>query len=162
MEERLLTRVAVFVVLQNAQGEVLLQQRGPNGYLGGYWDFPSGHGEFGEDVRTTAIRELNEEVGLVGKPEDLRLIHIEQYFIEENYINFVFALDSWSGTPKVCEPDKCSAVGWFAMDALPEKCVNAVRSVERRGLGKELSYSITDRESYAVIMGEPFRSYRKG
>jgi len=158
MAERFMTRLAVFVVLRNKKGEILLQQRGPKSYLAGYWDFPSGHGELNESLRDSAVRELYEEVGLTAKPEDLRLIHIDQYFLEINYVNFVFALDAWSGTPKVCEPDKCSAVGWFAEGELPELCVNAVRAVEAAGFTDELTYSVTDRESYARIMGEPFKS----
>ena len=64
MADRFTTRVAVFVIVRNDKGEILLQQRGPEKYLGGYWDFPSGHGELGESLQDTTIRELKEEVGL--------------------------------------------------------------------------------------------------
>ena len=33
--------------------------------IGGHWGFPKGHMEPGEDERTTALREIREEVGLV-------------------------------------------------------------------------------------------------
>ncbi len=155
MTERATTRWAVFVIIRNKAGEILLQQRALGKYLGGYWDFPSGHGEYDEDIRVTTIRELKEEVDLDGKPEDLRLTHIDQYFVEVEYINFVFVLDSWRGTPKVCEPDKCSGVGWFALDKLPEKCVNVVRAVETAGFGNELTYSVTDKHTYHDLMGLP-------
>ena len=156
MADRLTTRVAVFVIVRNDKGEILLQQRAANAkYLVGYWDFPSGHGEHGESLQDSAIRELKEEVGLTGKPEDLRLVHVEQYFVELNYINFIFALDKWSGTPRICEPDKCSAIGWFAPDALPEQCVNAVRAAETAAFSDDLSYSITDSESYAKLVSLP-------
>lgn len=156
MADRLTTRIAVFVIVQNDKGEMLLMQRGPKSYLGGYWDFPSGHGEHNELMRESAIRELEEEVGLTGKPEDLRLAHIDQYFLEVNYSNFVFVLDAWNGTPKICEPDKCSAIGWFAPGALPEKCVNVVRTVEASGFTDDVTYSITNLKTYEHYMGEPF------
>jgi len=38
MTDRFMTRVAVFIIIRNDKGEVLLQQRGPASYLGGYWD----------------------------------------------------------------------------------------------------------------------------
>jgi 8-oxo-dGTP diphosphatase len=155
MTERFMTRFAVFVVIRNDKGEILLQQRGPGKYLAGYWDFPSGHGEHGEPLQDTTIRELKEEVGLDGKPEDLRLIHIDQYFVEVDYINFVFVLDTWSGIPSICEPDKCSGVEWFPEDKLPEKCVNAVRVVEAAGFTGELTYSVTDKDMYYRVMGFP-------
>jgi mutator protein MutT len=149
-----MTRLAAFVIVYNEQGKVLLQQRAPHSYLGGYWDFPSGHGEEGESIRDTAIRELAEEVGLIGKAEDLQLTLVDQYFLETNYLNFVFVLDTWSGTPEVCEPEACSAIGWFALDALPEKCVNVVRAAQRAGFGRGLTYSVTDTAAYEVLMGE--------
>jgi len=155
MADRFMTRVAVFVIVRNDKNEILLQQRGPHSYLAGYWDLPSGHGERGESFRDTAIRELKEEVNIDGKPEDLRLVHIDQYFVEVDYVNFVFVLDTWSGDPKVCEPDKCSAVGWFAEDSLPERCVNVVRAVEAAGFGNEMKYSVTDKDTYYNLMGLP-------
>ncbi len=45
-DKRFMTRQAVFVVLRNGNGEVLLQQRANTGYLDGYWDLPSGHVEY--------------------------------------------------------------------------------------------------------------------
>jgi hypothetical protein len=98
---------------------------------------------------------MQEEVGLDGKPEDLRLVHIDQYFVEVNDINFIFVLNKWSGTPKIGEPDKCSALDWFAEDALPEKCVNVVRAVEAAGFGDELTYSVTDKDVFYNLMGFP-------
>lgn len=159
MSERALTKWAVFVIVRNERGEVLLQRRARDAkYLNGYWDFPSGHGEYDEDIRNTAVRELKEEVGLHGRPEDLQLVHIDQYFVEANYINFVFALDVWSGTPGVCEPDKCDGVEWFAPDKLPEKCVNVVRAVETAGFSSELTYSVTDKHTFYKQMGFPLQA----
>jgi len=154
-EVRATTRWAVFVIVRNEKGEILLQQRGPDRYLGGYWDFPSGHGEHGEDMRVSAVRELKEEVDLNGRPEDLRLVHVDHYFVEVDYLNFIFELDTWSGEPKVCEPDKCSAIGWFAEDKLPEKCVNVMRAAEAAGFTSELTYSVTDKDVYYKLMGFP-------
>jgi 8-oxo-dGTP pyrophosphatase MutT (NUDIX family) len=156
MSERVLTKWAVFVIVRNEKGEILLQQRARSArYLNGYWDLPSGHGEYDEDIRATAIRELKEEVDLNGRQEDLRLVHIDQYFVEVNYINFIFALDKWSGEPKACEPDKCDGVAWFAPDKLPEKCVNVVRAVEAAGFTDDLTYSVTNKDTYYGLMGLP-------
>jgi 8-oxo-dGTP diphosphatase len=152
MADRFTTRIAVFVLLRNDKGEILLQQRAGN-YLSGYWDFPSGHGEYNEGLRESAVRELMEEVGLTARPEDLRLVHIEQFFVDQEYINFIFACDTWQGEPRICEPDKCSGVAFFAPDNLPEKCVNAVRAVEAAGFSDELTYSITNSENYEVLVG---------
>jgi bis(5'-nucleosidyl)-tetraphosphatase len=39
---------------------------------GGYWNFPKGHFEKGEDAIRTALRETEEETGI--KPSDLRIV----------------------------------------------------------------------------------------
>jgi mutator protein MutT len=148
MAERFTTRIAVYVIVRNDEGEILLQQRANTGYLDGYWDFPSGHAEYGEPLREAAARETAEEVGVTARTEDLRLIHIDQFFMDKNYINFIFSADKWRGQPKICEPDKCSAVGFFAPDALPEKCVNAVRAAERTSFSDQLTYSVTDQSVF--------------
>lgn len=156
MSERFRTMSAVFVVLRNEKDEILLQQREGTGYLDGYWDLPSGHLEYGESIKGTGVREVLEEVGVTVEPEDLTLINIDQYFIDKEYINFTFAARDWQGEPRICEPEKCSAIGWFAVNALPEKCVNVVRVNEQDGFSDELTYAITTRESYESLMGEPF------
>lgn len=155
MTDRFMARQAVFVIVRNDKDELLLQQRAGK-YLSGYWDFPSGHVERGEDLRVTAVRELEEETGIVASPESLVLRHIDQYFLEVDYINFVFELRNWQGKPKICEPEKCSGMDWFAQRELPEKCVNVVRVVEAAGFTDELTYSVTNRESYERLMGERF------
>ncbi len=156
MADRFVTRQAVFCVVRNEKGEILLQQRSGTGYLDGYWDLPSGHLEHGEAMQVSAVRELKEETGIIAEPEALRLIHIDQYFLNKDYTNFVFEVDVWRGEPKICEPEKCSQIGWFTPGNFPKRCVNVVRVTERGGFGGELTYSVTDRASYAEIMGEPF------
>jgi mutator protein MutT len=155
MAERFVTRTAVFMVVVNDDNKILLQQRAGTGYLDGYWDFPSGHVEPDEALRDAASRELLEEVGLTTAAEDLNLIHIDQYFLDRNYINFTFKAKKWQGTPAIGEPDKVSAIDWFALDELPTQCVNVVRATVQAGLSDELTYSVTDKESYVTLMGEP-------
>ena len=154
MTERFQTLQAVFVLLRNDKNEILLQQRSGAGYLDGYWDFPSGHVEFGESLRDTASRETKEEVDIDVAPDDLELIHIEQFFVERNYVNYIFEARSWSGTPAICEPEKCSQIKWFAIDTLPSKCVNAVRAAESTGFSPDLTYSITDKSNYLALIGK--------
>lgn len=156
MSERFVTRQAVFVIVRNDKNEMLLQQR-LGKYLSGYWDFPSGHVEYGEDMRVSAVRELAEETGIIAKPEALELTHMDQYFIEVDYVNYVFELRDWHGEPKILEPEKCSAMDWFAQDALPQKCVNVVRAVEHAGFDGGVTYSVTDRGGYQALMGQPFQ-----
>ena len=53
--DRGLFRAAVFVIIRDEAGRVLLQRRANTGYLDGHYDFPSGHVYAGEGFTTAAI-----------------------------------------------------------------------------------------------------------
>jgi len=154
MSERFLTRQAIFVICRNDKNEVLLERRENTGYLDGYWDFPSGHVETGEGLREAAIRELKEETDLDSLIEDMKLVHIEQFFVDEDYVNYTFHVRKFTGQPKIMEPDKCGDLEWFAIDDLPTKCVNNVRANEAAGFSDELTYSVTRRDNYQELLEE--------
>lgn len=156
MSDRFTAKVAEFLIIRNGKGEVLLQQRAGTGYLNGYWDFPSGHAEYGESIRDAATRELMEETSLQAEGEDLRLVHLDQCFDpnpQHCYINFIVAVDAWKGESRVAEIEKCSGMEWFATDALPEKCVNTVRNVQQAGFSDQLTYSVTDAQAFERLVG---------
>ncbi|HSH18108.1 MAG TPA: NUDIX domain-containing protein [Candidatus Saccharimonadales bacterium] len=146
--QNLLTRVAVFIILRNNKGQILMHQRANTGYLDGYYDLScSGHVDAGESIQEAAVRELAEEIGITADPQDLKLVHIYQAFIDTPYLNFTFLLDSWQGTSEIKEPNKCSNLAYFDADNLPERCTLGVRVNERAGFGCELSYSKITKES---------------
>lgn len=57
---RLLLVPGARIVIENAAGEILLQQRSDFGL----WGLPGGNAEPGEDITTSIIREVFEETGL--------------------------------------------------------------------------------------------------
>ena len=58
------------VIVRNEFGQILLQQRSDNSL----WGLPGGCQDLGEDLRTTASRELYEETGISVEPGTLILI----------------------------------------------------------------------------------------
>ena len=107
--------------------EILLQLRQGTGYMDGHWaTAAAGHVEQGESVFDAAAREAAEELdvsdlalrplcamhrtGRTGDPIDER-------------VDYFLLATSWSGEPRVVEPDKCADLRWFGVHDLPTPVV---------------------------------------
>lgn len=150
-------RAAIFVLIRDGQGRVLLQKRAGTDYMPGYYDLPSGHVEAGESLTAAAARELAEEVGLHVDERDLRLLHVGLNDLDYPYLNVAFEATMWKGEPTIGEPHKCSAIGFFDPGQLPDKCTLAVRLLERSGFRLSTDVPYVDITAYESIMDEPFQ-----
>jgi SAM-dependent methyltransferase len=111
--------------------EVLLARRSGTGYADGLLHAPSGHLEDGEDVRSGMIREAREEIGLDLAPDELSAALVMQHRAPHGTarIGWFFTADYGSGgEPVNREPDKCSELGWYRLDALPDDMVAYCRA----------------------------------
>jgi len=148
---------AVFLIIRDETGRILLHQRAGTDFLPGYWDFPSGHVEDDESFADAAVRELREETSLVVKPEDLELVHASINHTDMPYINLIFAVAEWSGTPTIVEAHKCSGMDFFALNDLPAKLSLAVRNMLTQDFKPDLRAGLfVSTDHYEQIMGEPF------
>jgi mutator protein MutT len=131
MDDKYRSLVAAYVMVVNDKNEILLSQRQNTGYRDGFYDMPAGHLEANETLTQAACRELKEETNLDAKPEDmefLQLLH-RQSLNDREYLDVFFKITKWNGEPKLMEPDKCSDMRWFPMDALPDNMVPHQRVV---------------------------------
>jgi 8-oxo-dGTP diphosphatase len=126
--DRFLVVPAAYVVLRRHDGHVLLLLRKGTGWMDGHWAVPAGHVEALESVFAAALREAREEAGVTIDPADLAPLcvmhrtHPGHDPIDER-VDFFFTASHWSGEPRLMEPDKASALDWFALDKLPEPVV---------------------------------------
>lgn len=151
---------AVFVIIRNEEGQILLHRRQNSTYLNGYYDFPSGRVDLNESFQAAAARELAEETGLTARAENMRLVHLSQNMLDFPYVNVLFLANLWLGTPVIMESNKCDDMQFFAVDNLPVKCTLAVRLAEQNDFSSELTLSYVDPTEYERIMGEIFTSER--
>jgi 8-oxo-dGTP diphosphatase len=113
--------------------EVLLQLRQGTGFMDGHWAAAAaGHVERGESVLVAAQREAAEELGI----NDLELVPWcamqrtgrGEDPIDER-VDYFFLSTSWSGVPRLMEPEKSADLRWFRLEALPSPVVPHERRV---------------------------------
>ncbi|MEV8528889.1 MULTISPECIES: NUDIX domain-containing protein [unclassified Streptomyces] len=116
--------VGVHLVFEQV-GQVLLQRRSPSArFAPDEWHLPAGHLE-AESAMECAVRESGEELGVDIDPQDLRLVHVLHYRGSGTpHMQLFFRVLAYRGTPRICEPDRCTALGWHPYAALPAPLVD--------------------------------------
>lgn len=105
--------VAVGVVI-NPQHQVLVAKRPPGKPYAGYWEFPGGKLEKGEDVLQALTRELQEEVNIT--PKQLQpLIKIEQPLANKRFLLDTWLITDYSGELNANESQK---LAWVSISEL--------------------------------------------
>ncbi len=126
---RPLLQVGASVIVENENGQVLLEKRTDNHC----WGYPGGSVELDEVVEEAAKRELFEETGLVA--EALQLFGVfsgkELHYVypngdEVSNVDIVFLCKVWSGEIKP-QASEVSELRFFPADALPENLSPPIR-----------------------------------
>jgi mutator protein MutT len=109
--------VGIGAALVNAEGKVFLSQRGPNAQNErGKWECPGGALEFGHTFEDTIIREMQEEYGIsVAIVDSLAPFNHLIPNEKQHWVGIAFVCILKQGTPRILEPEKCTAIGWFTL-----------------------------------------------
>ena len=115
--------VIVQTLVFDPAGRLLLMRRANTGLLDGWFSLPGGHRDRGETVAAAAQRECEEEACI-------RVARLEPVVAMpyRGGVDFVFEAVDWQGTPAIGEPDKCDALVFAALDALPDRTTKFVRT----------------------------------
>lgn len=119
--------VGVGVMILNNK-KILLGQRHPDpkkaksAFHGeGTWTMPGGKLHFGESFEEAAAREVFEETGIAIKPQELKVIAVNNDRIADaHFITIGLLYEGVVEKPKVMEPDVITRWGWFTLDNLPQ------------------------------------------
>lgn len=140
-----LVNVAVAVV-QRSDGRVLLAERPAHKVSGGYWEFPGGKFDAGENPEQALARELHEEIGVELDTAHRWLTYEHTYPDKIVRLHF-FRVTAWHGTPRGNEGQRVSWEDAYAPSVSPllpanDKILSALRLAP--------VYAITDAGKYGV------------
>ncbi len=97
---------------------VMLQRAGSHGAA--TWSIPGGHMELNESWDEAARREVREETGLeIGPTRFVALTH-DIFSPDKQYVTIWLEADWKGGEPRIMEPHKCTAQGWYTFQTLPQ------------------------------------------
>lgn len=130
-------KVAVGAVVGNEKGEILLIQRADSGV----WLYPTGWADIGYSASEVAVKEVQEETGIVARPTRLIafLDGLRLGATASPFYSVVFHCEAVGGE-LAAHPLEVVDVGWFSEDNLP------------RPLAGEHRWR---RQAFAAIRGEP-------
>lgn len=102
---------AAGAALINEKDEFLITERLPHKGLPGVWELPGGKIEPGETPDQTVVRELNEELGIIVREEDLGPLTFASYRYDTfHLIMHFYTCRKWEGTPQGIEGQKLAWV----------------------------------------------------
>lgn len=117
---------AAYVLLFKGDSLLLIERK--NGWAEGMYSLPAGHIDGNETVTQAAIRETQEEIGVLLDPEMLEVKLVMHRRSDDcEYFDFFILAKSWGGTPTICEEEKIADLAFYPLDALPEKTLPHVR-----------------------------------
>jgi len=108
---------AACTILTNKAGCLLLVKRSVEPKIG-LWCLPGGFMELGETPEQTALRELKEETGLIGKISQLISADSSTSAVYNTVALICYTITEYSGSPAA--GDDASDLGFFSPDKLPE------------------------------------------
>jgi 8-oxo-dGTP diphosphatase len=104
-QDRVVTHPPIDVVagvIRREDGQLLITQRMPDDTLGGYWEFPGGKVDPGEELKAALHRELREEIG-VETEIGAEIHHIVHAYPDRDVRLYFFDVRIISGEPQKLE-----------------------------------------------------------
>lgn len=105
--------------------KILLLLRQNTKFFSGYYGLMGGKIEENESPLQTLIRESYEEIGITTSIDHLKFVHCLSFKneIDKDVLALIFKVTNWNGNISNKEPEKCTELNWFSIDALPENII---------------------------------------
>lgn len=114
-DNKTIFEVAVGILFDESNNQILLTSRPKDKIYAGYWEFPGGKIELGEDACQALSRELNEELGVqISVDNALSLGNLSHKYPHGTVNLQILLVRSWKGDgPKSLESQK---LYWYKLD----------------------------------------------
>lgn len=111
---------AVYAIIRNEKGDILFSQRKNTGFMDSKYQLPAGHMDGNESMKTAMARELKEEINIDVQEKDMKVVHISHRISlgGREYFDVYLEVLDYTGTPRINEPEKCSALDYFDIDSI--------------------------------------------
>ena len=94
----------------------------------GAWGLPGGKVDWRETVPHATMREIEEELGIrIELGPLLGVLDMIDPDGRYHWVSPIYSVERFAGEPRILEPHKHGAFGWFALDALPTSLTMAAR-----------------------------------
>jgi 8-oxo-dGTP diphosphatase len=119
----------VAIALSDGKGRWLMHRRPEGKHHAGLWEFPGGKVESYENPVLALIREVQEELGIALRGEDLdALAFADDALLDhgQGIVILLYSASKWQGEPQALEG---GAVAWFTLpelEALPKPPLDRV------------------------------------
>lgn len=132
MKHMVAPSVNIYVV---NDGKLMLSRRANTGWMDGHLCAPGGHVEAGETPTIAMIREIQEELGIVVKQEDLEFLCVAvRNTSPTEYVAYEFVIRDKDYKFVNNETDKCSELVWVDPTDLPEDTIADFRYIIEQAL----------------------------
>ena len=143
---------AVYLIIKNKEGKILLQRRQGTKLWPGFLALPAGHIDEGENAIDAVIREAREELSIEIIEEDI----VDSFVANRRnkslrpYFDVYFEISSYKGQIKINEPDKCSELKWCDINNLPYDMIDfEVEAIKNRQQG--ITFSVIDTDNEKIL-----------
>ena len=140
---------AIYLIIRNANNEILLQRRQGTKLWPSYLALPAGHIDEGENAYEAMVREAKEELGITIKVEDI----IDTFVVNRQnkslppYYDVYFEIKSYEGNITINEHEKCSELVWADMENLPDDVIDfEIEAIQNNLKGIKFSVTYADNE----------------
>ncbi|HEU5229111.1 MAG TPA: NUDIX domain-containing protein [Ktedonobacteraceae bacterium] len=132
--------VGIGVIVRDGDRILLIKRQNSHG--DGTWSIPGGHLEYGESFEECALREVEEETGVIVADATFCAITNDIFVKEEkHYITIWIEARYVSGEACINAPREMSDINWFPWNALPTPLFLPIENLLAQGFSLRLNGS---------------------